>query len=450
MSDKQRNLFDDETVILEKKSRLGSGGRFKALTKKLKAKGATDPEALAAWIGRKKYGKAKMAKLSKKGRSEGVFTDDFRERLVELAGELLEWPLEIRKLNPVERKDAIRAYKAHKGMKIGGKQGYKVGDKVSYSGKPWFIYDGQAHDGSILWILISKDASTMAEMVPEDQLAKLSKKGRSESIFSDEAREHLDELRGQQMLDNSNRRKLWMNGKNLTKLRKGESCSEFEEGALEEGKYHEVEALSMYRYRGYHGQTETEFWIEDPENPGNHKYIGKGKSPMERRTDALKQHAAKFNITKPIKHVNFKDRARKQAIKGVSQVGGGDKPKTGTIKLATVGGFEEVPATVVGEYAYHKGSGTKGYTVTHVPTGHALKRGLSRHDAMTIAKRLHKTLPHPLPGIGFGQKVRDQAVLTKIKGALTKAGMTGEGVFVDDFRDRLIEIGGVYKATETA
>jgi hypothetical protein len=74
-----------EMAISEKKARLGSGGRFKALAKKLKAKGATDPEALAAWIGRKKYGKAKMAKLSKKGRSEGVFTDDFRVALGSLA-----------------------------------------------------------------------------------------------------------------------------------------------------------------------------------------------------------------------------------------------------------------------------------------------------------------------------------------------------------------------------
>ena len=46
------------------KAKLGSGKRFKALTKKLK--GAKNPKALAASIGRKKYGVKKFAKLAKK------------------------------------------------------------------------------------------------------------------------------------------------------------------------------------------------------------------------------------------------------------------------------------------------------------------------------------------------------------------------------------------------
>ena len=50
------------------KSKLGSGARFKKLTSKLKKRGAKDPKALAAWIGRKKYGKKKMASMAKKGR----------------------------------------------------------------------------------------------------------------------------------------------------------------------------------------------------------------------------------------------------------------------------------------------------------------------------------------------------------------------------------------------
>ena len=53
---------------LKKKPKLGSGIRFKQLTSKLKKKGAKDPKALAAWIGRKKYGPKKFAKLSAKGR----------------------------------------------------------------------------------------------------------------------------------------------------------------------------------------------------------------------------------------------------------------------------------------------------------------------------------------------------------------------------------------------
>ena len=50
------------------KPKLGSGKRFKSLTKKLKKKGAKNPKALAAYIGRKKYGKKKFQKLASKGK----------------------------------------------------------------------------------------------------------------------------------------------------------------------------------------------------------------------------------------------------------------------------------------------------------------------------------------------------------------------------------------------
>jgi len=50
------------------KAKLGTGKRFAALKGKLAKKGAKNPGALAAWIGRKKYSKAKMAKLSAAGR----------------------------------------------------------------------------------------------------------------------------------------------------------------------------------------------------------------------------------------------------------------------------------------------------------------------------------------------------------------------------------------------
>lgn len=47
---------------------LGSGGRFAALTSKLASEpGVRDPQALAASIGRKKYGAAKMNGMAKKG-----------------------------------------------------------------------------------------------------------------------------------------------------------------------------------------------------------------------------------------------------------------------------------------------------------------------------------------------------------------------------------------------
>ena len=48
--------------------RLGDGSKFKALKKKLGSKGAKNPGALAAHIGRKKYGKAKFQKLASAGK----------------------------------------------------------------------------------------------------------------------------------------------------------------------------------------------------------------------------------------------------------------------------------------------------------------------------------------------------------------------------------------------
>jgi len=50
----------------KKKPKLGTGKRFKQLSSKLKKKGAKDPKALAAWIGRKKYGPRKFASLSRR------------------------------------------------------------------------------------------------------------------------------------------------------------------------------------------------------------------------------------------------------------------------------------------------------------------------------------------------------------------------------------------------
>jgi len=52
----------------KKKPPLGTGKRFSSLKKSLGKKGAKNPEALAAWIGRKKYGKKKFQSLAQKGR----------------------------------------------------------------------------------------------------------------------------------------------------------------------------------------------------------------------------------------------------------------------------------------------------------------------------------------------------------------------------------------------
>ena len=46
----------------------GGGGRFQKLKKELSKKGVKDPGALAASIGRKKYGKEKFQQMAAKGR----------------------------------------------------------------------------------------------------------------------------------------------------------------------------------------------------------------------------------------------------------------------------------------------------------------------------------------------------------------------------------------------
>jgi hypothetical protein len=59
-------------VDYKPKGKLGSGTRFKALKAALaKRKGVTNPGALAAFIGRKKYGAHKMSEMAAKGRTHG-------------------------------------------------------------------------------------------------------------------------------------------------------------------------------------------------------------------------------------------------------------------------------------------------------------------------------------------------------------------------------------------
>ena len=52
------------------KPRLGSGARFRSLQKKIASSGnVQNPAAVAASIGRKKYGKARFQKLAASGRT---------------------------------------------------------------------------------------------------------------------------------------------------------------------------------------------------------------------------------------------------------------------------------------------------------------------------------------------------------------------------------------------
>ncbi len=70
-SGRREDIKGNKKVIYMAKAKLGSGGRFKALKKKLTSKGVKNSGALAAWIGRKKYGKTKFARLSARGKKKG-------------------------------------------------------------------------------------------------------------------------------------------------------------------------------------------------------------------------------------------------------------------------------------------------------------------------------------------------------------------------------------------
>ncbi len=52
----------------KKHSAPGEGGRFKAMKNLLASEGAKSPGGLAAYIGRKRYGKAKFQKMASAGR----------------------------------------------------------------------------------------------------------------------------------------------------------------------------------------------------------------------------------------------------------------------------------------------------------------------------------------------------------------------------------------------
>lgn len=51
------------------KAKLGSGKRFNALSAALGEQGARNPDALAAFIGRRKYGKKRFGQLAARGKA---------------------------------------------------------------------------------------------------------------------------------------------------------------------------------------------------------------------------------------------------------------------------------------------------------------------------------------------------------------------------------------------
>lgn len=60
--------FNRASVVHGKMPKLGSGERFRRLEKALEQKGAKNPGGLAAYIGRRKFGKERFQKLASRGR----------------------------------------------------------------------------------------------------------------------------------------------------------------------------------------------------------------------------------------------------------------------------------------------------------------------------------------------------------------------------------------------
>jgi len=67
-SARAKNTKGESYVATGTKPPLGEGGRFAALKEGLAKKGAKSPGALAAWIGRRKYGKKRFQTMSVAGK----------------------------------------------------------------------------------------------------------------------------------------------------------------------------------------------------------------------------------------------------------------------------------------------------------------------------------------------------------------------------------------------
>jgi hypothetical protein len=65
-----RKLINSHNRKGDLMAKLGTGKRFEKLSKQLGKKGVEDPDALAASIGRKKYGKEKFQKMAARGKGK--------------------------------------------------------------------------------------------------------------------------------------------------------------------------------------------------------------------------------------------------------------------------------------------------------------------------------------------------------------------------------------------
>jgi hypothetical protein len=162
---------------------------------------------------------------------------------------------------------------------------------------------------------------------------------------------------------------------------------------------------------------------------------GVGRTPPLYRDDAQ----GRADLIK-VKEDSWRIERGKRPAARTSKSSGGAEAGTEIIKMATRSGFHEIPAVVVGEYAYHKDMKAKSkYSITHVPTGFGVRHKLSKSGALALIRRLHKELPHPFPGVGFGKQPTNREQIERFMKVL----MQSEGIFSDEYREFLLEAGKV-------
>lgn len=105
-------------------AKVGTGARFRKLSASLAAKGAHDPDALAAWIGRRKYGKEAFHKLASAARGGGSASR-----------------AEFMRMYPLENIEILRTEQAGPD----GRPGAIVEAYAAVFGQPAEIQDGEGH-----------------------------------------------------------------------------------------------------------------------------------------------------------------------------------------------------------------------------------------------------------------------------------------------------------------
>lgn len=111
---------------MSRAAKLGSGARFKKLSASLAAKGAHDPNALAAWIGRRKYTKPVFQKLSSEARKAHGGSASRAEFM---------------RMYPLENIEILRTEQAGPD----GRPGAIVEAYAAVFGQPAEIQDGEGH-----------------------------------------------------------------------------------------------------------------------------------------------------------------------------------------------------------------------------------------------------------------------------------------------------------------